>query len=206
MRVLLAILLAAGAPAVHHTSAGTQAARTSLLKLADLGKGWTGAAVTTQRGIQLSCPGHAPSAKGIVETGGAASPSFSGSQAGPFVQQNTSVYATTVQANAWWQRAVTPSLATCVAQTFDALAARGVRVKLLSKGKLPFSTALSHTAAYRVVATANGKKLYFDVILLGTGRTITDVTISSFLQPVPSKYERGLAALVVRKLRGTGVA
>ena len=54
----------------------------------------------------------------------------------------------------------------------------------------------------RVVATANGKKLYFDLIVLGTGRTITAVTISSFLQPVPARYEQALARLVVTKLGG----
>ena len=66
VRVLLAIALAAGAPVVHHTSAGTTAARASLLKAADLGKGWTSATATTQRGVSLSCRGHAPSAAGIV--------------------------------------------------------------------------------------------------------------------------------------------
>src|SRR5205085_1242938 len=114
----------------------------------------------------------------------ASSPTFSATPAGPFVQQNTSVYASTSQANSWWQRAVTPSLVSCAVRTFDALRAKGVEVTISSRGKLPFSTALQHTAAYRVVATANGKKLYFDVIVLGSGRAITDLTISSFIQPV----------------------
>jgi hypothetical protein len=206
MRVLLAIALAAGAPVVHHTSAGTTAARASLLKAADLGRGWTSAAATTQRGVSLSCRGHAPGAAGIVEAGAASSPAFSASQAGPFVQQNASVYATSSQATGWWRRAVTPSLVTCVAQTFDALAAKGVKVSIVSKGKLPFATALPHTAAYRVVASANGNKLYFDVIVLGNGRTITDVTISSFLKPVAAKDEQALAAVIARKLGGTSTA
>ena len=56
--------------------------------------------------------------------------------------------------------------------------------------------------AYRVVATANGKKLYMDVIAIGSGATITDITISSFIAPVPPKTEQALAALVARKLGG----
>jgi len=201
MRVLLAIALAAGTPVAHHTSAGTKAAQALLLTKAELGKGWSGAP-TPQQGVRLSCPGHAPSAKGIVEVGAASSPAFAASATGPFVQQNASIYASAGQANTWWRRGVTPSLVACVAQTFEALAARGVKVKVTSTGKLPFSTALPHTAAYRVVATANGNKLFFDVILLGSGRTITDVSISSFLKPVSAKDEQALAKVIVRKLGG----
>jgi hypothetical protein len=206
MRLLLAIALAAGTPVVHHTSAGTNAAQASLLALKDLGKGWTATPPTAQQGVPLTCSGHSPSARGMVETGAASSPAFSAAQTGPFVQQNTSVYASTVQANTWWKRTVTPSLVTCAAGTFAALRAKGVKVALVSQGKLSISTALPHSTGYRVVATANGKKLYFDLIVLGTGRTITAVTISSFLQPVPAKYEQALATLIARKVSGTGTA
>jgi hypothetical protein len=202
MRVLLAIVLAVGTPAVHHTSAGTKAAQESLLVLKDLGKGWTAAPAAAQQGVALTCRGHSPSAKGIVETGAASSPAFSATQAGPFVQQNTSVYASTAQANTWWKRTVTASFVTCAADTFAALRAKGVKVALVSQGKLSISTALSHSTGYRVVATANGRKLYFDLIVLGTGRTITAVTISSFLQPVPARYEQALARLIVTNLGG----
>jgi hypothetical protein len=64
------------------------------------------------------------------------------------------------------------------------------------------STALPHTAAYRVVAKANGKKIFFDLLVLGTGPKISAVTVSSFIQPVPAKYERALATLVARRLGG----
>jgi hypothetical protein len=206
MRVLLAIVLAAGTPAVHHTTAGTKAAQASLLELADLGKGWTATAVTRQQGVPLTCTEHDPSAKGVVETGAASSPAFSVAATGPFVQQNTSVFATTGAANRWWRRAVTPSLVRCAAGTFAALRARGVKVSVVSQGTLPMSTALPHTAGYRVVAKANGRKIYFDLLVLGTGRAITGITVSSFIQPVPAKYERALATLVARKLKGGGVA
>src|SRR5919199_287780 len=118
MRVLLAIVLAAGAPAVHHTQAGMSAARASLLVLKDLGKGWTAVRAVRQESVPLTCRGHSPSAKGIVVT--------------------------------------------CAAGTFAALRARGVQVAPVSRGRLTISTSLQHTAAYRVVATANGRKLYFD--------------------------------------------
>ena len=206
LRVLLAIVLAAGTPAVHHTSADTKAAGASLLVLKDLGKGWTAVPAVKQEGAALTCAGHSPSAKGIVETGAASSPAFSATQAGPFVQQNTSVYRSAAEANTWWRRTVTPSFVTCAEGTFAALRARGVKVSLVSRGTLSIATALPHTAGYRVVATANGRKLYFDLILLGSGRTITAVTISSFLQSVPARYEQALATVIARKIGGSGTA
>jgi len=202
IRVLLAIVLAAGTPAVNHTSAGTKAARSSLLALSDLGKGWTATAAPRQQGVPLTCTGHDPSAKGIVETGAASSPAFAVGATGPFVQQNTSVFATTGEARTWWRRAVTPTLVRCAAGTFAALRARGVKVSVVSQATLPMSTALPQTAALRVVAKANGKKLYFDLIVLGSDRAITGVTVSSFIQPVPAKYERALAVLLARRLGG----
>jgi hypothetical protein len=201
-RLLLAALLAVGTPAVHHTKAGAAAAKATLLAQKDLGKGWTATAATAQQGVPLTCSGHSPSAGGIVETGAASSPAFSATQAGPFVQQNTSVYASAAEAATWWKRAVTPALESCATQTFQALRAKGIKVSHIAKGKLAISTALGHTASYRVTATASGKKLYFDLIVLGNGNTITAVTISSFIQPVPPKYETALATLLVRKLGG----
>src|SRR5262245_40121279 len=110
VRVLLAIVLAAATPAVHHTSAGTKAARASLLTPADLGKGWTAAAAPRQQGVPLTCTGHDPNAKGIVETGAASSPAFSATQAGPFVQQNKRVFENDAVAGEWWGRAGNPTL------------------------------------------------------------------------------------------------
>jgi hypothetical protein len=201
VRWLLAIALAAGAPATHHTGAGTKTAREALLTAADLGKGWS-STPSTQQGVRLTCAGHNPSARGILETGAASSPAFGAAQTGPFVQQNASVYASVAQANAWWRRAVTPSIVRCVQATLAALAARGIKISVTSAERLRFPAKLPHTDAYRVVAAANGKKLYFDVVLLGAGRTITNVTISSFLKPVPAAFEQALATLVVRKLGG----
>ena len=43
---------------------------------------------------------------------------------------------------------------------------------------------------------------YYDVIVLHQGRTITALTISSFVKPPPAVFERGVAQVVVRKLGG----
>ncbi len=207
MRVLLAILLAAVTPAMHHTSADTTTAQHSLLRASDFGMGWTGKA-SPQSGVLLSCSGYSVNGAGIVETGAASSPDFSYKSTGPFVSQKTSVYATSAETNTYWQRGVTPGLVTCVAQTLEALRSRGIKVTITSQGKLPFSTALSHTAAYRVVATVGKNKLtyYLDVIILGEGRSIASLAITSIQTPTSGNVERALASLIATRLNGPGAA
>jgi hypothetical protein len=203
MRVLLAILLAVAAPAMQHTSADTKTAQASLLRTTDLGTGWTGKA-SPQSGATLGCTGFEPSGAGIVETGAATSESFSYGTIGPFVLQNTSIYANAAEANTYWKRAVTPQLVSCVAQVLQAVAARGVKVTITKRGTLPFSTSLPHTAAYRVVGLLGPHKYvnYVDVILLSKGRTLTVIEITSFKSPPPADFENGIARIVVNRLGG----
>src|SRR5262245_32794649 len=203
MRVLLAILLATAAPAMKHNAADTKKAQASVLALKDLGKGWTGQ-TSPQSGVTFSCPGYRPSGAGVVETGGASSPTFSYSQTGPFVLQKASVYATSGQADTYWRRAVTPKLLTCAVQTLEAVSARGVKVTITKKTTYPLKTGISHTLAFRVAGTleTNGNKVtnYLDVIVLGSGRTITAITISSFRSAPPPAFELILAHEVAQKI------
>src|SRR4051794_5017315 len=203
MRVLLAILLAAAAPAVKHNAADTAKARASVLAVKDLGNGWTGAA-SPQSGVTFACAGYRPSGSGVVETGSATSPTFSYSQTGPFLLQKASVYASVGQANTYWRRAVTPKLLTCAVQTLEAVTARGVKVKITKKATYPLKTGIAHTLAFRVVGslTSNGNTVtnYLDVIVLGSGRTITAVTISSFRSAPPAEFERIVAHEVGQRI------
>jgi hypothetical protein len=203
MRVLLAILLAVAAPATKHNAADMTKANASVLAVKDLGKGWTGQA-SPQSGVTFSCPGYRPSGAGVVETGGASSPTFSYSQTGPFVLQKASVYATTAQADTYWQRAVTPKLLGCVLRTLEAVTARGVKVTITKKGTYPLKTGISHSLAFRVagILETNGNRVtnYLDVIVLGSGRTITAITISSFRSPPPTDFELIVAHEVGQKI------
>jgi len=207
MRVLLAIVFAAVTPALKHTTADTALAQTTLVKVADFGKGWTGKA-SRQQGVGLGCAGFNPSGKGIVETGAASSATISYGSTGPFITQSTSVYRTPAQANTYWQRAVTPRLITCVSGVLKGLSKRGITVTITSQGKLPFSGTLEHTTAYRAVATVGKNKLtyYIDVILLGQGREITALTINSIEAPVPAKFENALAAIIAKRMGGPNSA
>jgi hypothetical protein len=195
----------AAAPAARHTKAGNAAAKSSLLTVALLGKGWKATAGNAP-GLKLSCPGFTPSGKGIVETGVAGTGSLSTSSIGPFVSQTTSVYATPAQASAYWKRAVKPGLVKCVAETVEAIGAQGVKVAITKQGNLPLAKVTDMTAAFRVVATLSAakrnykRKLYFDVIVIGAGKTLTEITISSIVTAVPAKVEAALATIVAHKI------
>jgi hypothetical protein len=193
------------APAVRETAAGTAAARASLLTRGDLGTGWT-ASATRPSGLLVSCSGHRPSGAGIVETGDASSPTFAAGKVGPFIVQVTSVYASDAQASAYWRRAVTAGLVGCARQSLQTITARGIRVKVLSQGDLPVANVAPMTAAYRVVATLSSPaeralKTYVDWILVGRGRELTEIMISSFQLP-PADFENALAVIANARMGG----
>ena len=202
--VLVGAASAAG-PAVKQTAAGTAAAKASLLTLHDFGQGWTQTATRTS-GLDVTCSGHAPSGKGIVQTGAASSPTFAGGKVGPFIAQVTSVYATGAEASAYWKRAVTASLANCARQSLQTVAAKGITVKVLSQGALPLPKVAPLVAAYRVVATLSSSaqknlRTYVDWILVGQGKTVTEIMISSF-QLVPADFEHALALIADKRMSG----
>jgi hypothetical protein len=207
--IVLVVLFAAtgvataAAPASRHTTAGTAAAKASLLTLAELGKGWTSKAGTTS-GIQVRCTGYQPSGKGIVETGVASTPTFAAGGAGPFVVQETSEYATAAQASAYWKHAVTAGLVECAKQSLSPLSAQGIKLKVVSAGPLAVAKVEPMTAGYRVVATLSSAsqknlKTYLDWIFVGRGTGVTQIVVSSF-QPLPVKYEHALAVLADHRM------
>ena len=218
-RSLTAVLLAAGVlaaagsagaartdgPALRHTAAGAAAARASLLTRHDLGAGWT-ATATRPSGLLVSCSGHRPSGAGIVETGDASSPTFAAGKVGPFIVQVTSVYASEAQTSAYWKRAVTAGLVACARQSLQTITARGIGVRVLSQGALPLAKVAPMTAAYRVVATLSSSaekalNTYVDWILVGRGKELTEIMISSF-EPPPADFEHALALIANARMGG----
>jgi hypothetical protein len=202
----LAGTAAAAGPAAKHTDVGTSTAEKSLLTLKDLGSGWQ-AGAAGRPGIHLSCQGWEPSAKGVVEIGAAATPSFAGGQVGPYVSQTTSVFASARQAATFWRRAVQPRLVTCVVHDLQTLTRKGVKVTIAQKGPLPVAREAPLVAGYRVVATLRSAKgatgpVYFDVLLLGKGSTLTEITLINPASAVPAKVEAALAKLVTARLPG----
>jgi hypothetical protein len=190
-------------PAQQHTGAGTREAKASLITLRDLGTPWKATGPGPAR-LRLSCAGFHPSPKGLAEIGSASSPNFAAGSSGPFIAQTTSVLARSGQARILWSRAVRPELVRCVTQSLRAIAANGIKVDIVSQRSIPIANVAEQTAAYRVSAnlgTSKEKlKTYFDVVLVQSGRTITELTFSSLAVPLPVKVEHGVALLVARRL------
>jgi hypothetical protein len=198
---------AATSPQVSHTSAGTKSAQAALLRLGDLGSGWTQQASTGTAGLNFACSGFTPRQNDIVEVGAASSPTFKSGTVGPTVAQRTSVYESAKAAATLWQRGVKPKLMDCVAQSLELLKSRGVGVEINSSSMLQLGAIGDGTAGYRVVATLTGKqrlKTYFDVILLRGGRGITQLTISAFQKPPPLKWEIALTKIAARRMGAGG--
>lgn len=202
---------AAPGPRAAHTSEGTKLASSSLLRVSDLGTGWTAEKVGgTAAGIDFSCNGFSPKQQDLVEIGTATSPNFKASAIGPFVVQKTSVYENAATVSALWRRAVKPRFVECVAQSLQELEDRGVQVTIDSKNTLPIGAIGQHSAGYRVVATLTTDKqrlkTYFDVVLLASRRAITELTISQFQKAPPLDWEQGLSKIAARRLGVGGPA
>ena len=77
---------------------------------------------------------------------------------------------------------------------------------MLSQGALPLAKVAPMTAAYRVVATLSSSaekalNTYVDWILVGRGKELTEIMISSF-EPPPADFEHALALIANARMGG----
>jgi hypothetical protein len=197
-------------PRAEHTSAGTKLAQSALLRVGDFGSGWTTDAAAGQAaGLNFSCTGFGPKQDDFVEIGTAQSPQFRASQIGPFVVQRTSVYESAKAVRTLWQRSMKPGIADCVAQSLEALRSKGVGVSITARDTIALGQIGDRTAGYRIVATLTTRqrlKTYYDMIWVGGGRAITQLTVSQFQKPPPLKWEIALAKAAARRLGIAGPA
>jgi hypothetical protein len=203
---VLLVAAAAAATVAHHTPAGMTLARHALLRRGDLGRGWTGSAAPNTV-PELTCPGFSPRLQGVVESGSAITPTFQGSSSGPFVSQTAYAYATGAEEGTVWRNVARPSLLRCVAASLTQGSGNGVRFTVADKRLLSLPKLAARAAGYRVAGTAStpGQTIdvYLDVLLLGRGETVTEISISSFAQPVARAFELRLARIVARRM-GSG--
>jgi hypothetical protein len=178
-------------------------ARQALLRRADLGRGWTSTpAPKTVPGI--TCRGFSPALAGIAQTGAAISPTFKQSQTGPFASQTAFAYATAGEEQVVWREVARPRLLTCVAASLARGSTGGVHFAVTGKHLLTLHSLPADAAGYRVTGTASVPNqtvnVYLDVLLLGGGQTVTELSFSSFAQPVARTLELRLARIVARRL------
>ena len=209
--VVVAVALAAlsagsagGAVAAHPTPAGMAAAHNALLHHSDLGRGWTDTpAPKTAPG--LTCPAFSPALGGVVQTGAATSPTFQATSSGPFASQTAYAYASASEAQTVWGEVARRQLLTCVAASLvRSTGGGGVHFVVTSKRLLPLPSLPVQAMGFRVVGTASVPNqtvnVYLDVLVLGGGTTVTELSVSSFLQPVARAFELRLARIVAGRV------
>jgi hypothetical protein len=97
-----------------------------------------------------------------------------------------------------------PALGRCVAASLTNGAANGVTFTVSSRRMIPAPAVSVAAVEYRIGATAfmtgQSVPVDLDAILLGSGRAISEITISSFEQPAGAALERRLARAAARRL------
>jgi hypothetical protein len=198
------LVASAGALIRRHTPAGTTLAASALLRRSDFGRGWRVSAPPPRSVPRPTCPRFHPATKGVVEVGAAASPTFSGGSSGPFVSQSAFAFATSAQRAAFWHAVSRPGLLRCVEDSLRHGSAGGVHFTVAGGRALPLPALGVQAHGYRVRGTANTTNqsvdVYVDLILLGRGRTVSGLSVSSFEQPVARRLELRLARVVAARL------
>jgi hypothetical protein len=120
------------------------------------------------------------------------------------VSQVAYVYATGAQRATVWNALVRPRLVRCVAASLAAGSGDGVRFMVTGKRLVSLPKLGVAAAGYRVggTATSQGQSVdvFLDMVVLGSGRTISAISISTFEQPVARALEIRLARAVARRL------
>lgn len=184
-----------------HTAKDMAAARSVLLARADLGQGWSGG---NSKVGSLTCPSFQPSLKGVVETGAAASPDFRAATGGPFVSQSAWIYRTAAQASTLWRRVVGSGLEQCLADSVTSGSTKDVTFTVEQRLRLALPTLRARAAGYRVVSSAATTSqtiaVVYDLIVLGRGRAVTEISFAGFSAPVPRELELRLARRTAARL------
>jgi hypothetical protein len=185
------------------TAADTSLARAAVLLGADVGHGWS-SQPAPNKVPPLTCTGFQPILSGVVETGAAASRTFSQTSSDLSVSSVAYVYKTAAQAAEVWHRVVTRRLLTCVADSLVSGSGHGVKFTVDRKQMLSLPSIGGGTRGYRVVGTASSTDqqlgVYLDAIVLERGRMLAVVSYADALVPAPRSLELRLARRIAGRL------
>jgi hypothetical protein len=207
---LVATQLGSAAIAVgtaRSTAAGRALARSVLLHVGDFGSGWISAA-PPRRVPPLTCARASSTRRRARRIGAAVSPIFGASSTGPFVAQVVYAYPSRSARAASWRAEVNPHLADCAATSVNTGGGSGVALAITGSRPLRFPKLGTELVAYRSrgTASAGGQslKVFLDVIVLGSRRVITAISLSSLGHPAPAKLERQLVQITATRILRTG--
>jgi hypothetical protein len=116
-----------------------------------------------------------------------------------FVVSRSYVYESLSDANASWRRGTSSAGQACLRQLMHAQV-RDTAVRLVSFKPIPFVKAAKRTAAFRIVASRQGIRVYLDLIALQHGRAQVSIVYGNAFAPPPTSEEARLARLVARRM------
>ena len=202
---LVLLAFAPGAPArTTHTPVGEALAREDLLRAHDLGRGWSVASPAPTRVPPLTCRRFSPRTDARLEIGAAASPTLQASTTGPFVAQTAYAFATGAAESLVWRTVVRPPLLACVAEGLAGGSGAGVAFKISAKRLLAVGKLAVAAAGFSVTASATSLEVptdvYLEAVVLGHGRTITEISVSGFDQGEARSEVLRLARLLAGRI------
>ncbi len=202
--VLAGTWMAAAPVAAVAAPTAVRLARQTLISRHDLGSGWTVQAAAPAQAAPLTCPAFRPATPGAVRRAAAASPTFAGSQSGPFVSQTSYVYGSPAQERVVWTHVIRPTLTRCFAAALVHGGSAGISFTVTATHTFAFTARNATATGYRVEGTASGSgqslPVVVDSIVIGRGRTLAALSLSSFDQAPSQELESRLATLIARRM------
>jgi hypothetical protein len=189
------------------SSSSSSSARALLIARSDLGSGWTVEAPAPPTVPALACARlHLRLRGGEARPLQAASPTFAAASDGPFVGQTAYRYPDVADERQVWRGVARPALLTCLAESFVQGGGHGVRFRVVSQRERSAPRLAVTAASYALKATATrgtqSTDVYLDVLLLGGGTGVTELSFSSVPGPPPPPLELRLARIVAARLAG----
>ncbi len=208
--LVVGVSVSAGAVGLPWAQARTHpppSARALLIARSDLGSGWTVSAPAPRTVPALACARlHLRLRGGQARPLQAASPTFAAASDGPFVGQTAYLYANVADERQVWRGVARSALLACLAESFVQGGGHGVRFSVVSQRERQAPRLAVKAASYALQATATrgtqSTNVYLDVLLLGWGTGLTELSFSSVSGPPPAALELRLARIVAGRLAG----
>jgi len=188
-----AALAARGDPQKKITPADQARAKAMLLRQSDFGPGFN----AERAGGDYDYYCRALDESDLTLTGEAESPTFTAGFQG--IGSASQVYASIANANTSWRRGTSSAGVACAAAAYRSLS-RSEGVRFVSYRKIAFPSVAPRTVAYRWITSANGVRIYADLVFLMRSRAQAGVYFVSPVGPIERSEQVELARVVAGRM------